>query len=102
MVEHVWTVFDQITLEMYLSFLDLYRLRCRTLLHELFVLDHMVHGKFFSSSISLFFSSKYLLDPTDVHTVSHPSVVVLQLVLEPVHSVVHLVLLVVLSVVFSV
>jgi hypothetical protein len=47
MVEHVWTVFDQITLEMYLSFLDLYRLGCRTLFHDLLLLVHMVHGKLF-------------------------------------------------------
>ncbi len=46
MVEHVWTVFVQITLQMYFSFLDLYRLRCRTLLDDHFLLhDHMVHGK---------------------------------------------------------
>lgn len=70
-IEHVWTLFDQITLELssFLFFLDLYRLRCRTLYHEPFVHDLMVHGKtlivrlFNWLKMSFFF--RYWLDLSD-------------------------------------
>lgn len=45
MFEHVWTVAEFITLETY-SVSDLYRLRCRTLLDDLFLRhDHTEFGK---------------------------------------------------------